>query len=228
MTLNHDEAKAEAKLFMERINSNDFYHKLNLKWRAWFSKKDKIMGEILPAWYIRCYTPRNGDPVEIDIDDPVPLQGDVIAFLRIGSSEPYEMAENVAKQIEDYAEENHDKYEPALRIRSVIFQTASAYAQELVESASKYEALFGIDSLTDAEIANCQAWAKEVKDEIAWLHETIDDVMLCDRIVRDDQALKNTWMEISDMCKRWDGKMIESIEELSKEKQLRLTKPKGE
>lgn len=228
MTLDNDKAKAEAEVFMSRINSEEYYHKLDLKWRVWFSKKEKIMAEVLPNWYIRCYTPQNGDPGEIVIDDPVPLQGDMIVFLRLGPSEPYESAEKLATQIEGYAKKNNGKYEPALRIRTVIFQTASAYARELTESAIGYEAIFGIYSLTNDEISSYQALAQEVKEEIAWLHETIDDVMLCESIVRDDETLKNAWREISNMCKQWDGKLIEAIEKRSEQMPLILSKSKGE
>lgn len=189
----------------------DEYCKIDLRWKDWFSQRDKIMEGLCSEWYIRRIVPRRKSAKDIKLDDPFPPQGDMVIFLSIGRSRQNKVAEDVAGQIKKYSEENCGKYEPALRIRSVIFHTADEYVAELEEKLrTESTNLINIPAEKDNEINKQRDIVKGLKEELASVVASINCEVFSNKEITDEDIL-NKWEDLCDICKNG----IEKVNEIS-------------
>lgn len=189
----------------------DEYCKIDLRWKDWFSQRDKIMEGLCSEWYIRRIVPRRKSAKDIKLDDPFPPQGDMVIFLSIGRSRQNKVAEDVAGQIKKYSEENCGKYEPALRIRSVIFHTADEYVAELEEKLrTESTNLINIPAEKDNEINKQRDIVKGLKEELASVVASINCEIFSNKEITDEDIL-NKWEDLCDICKNG----IEKVNEIS-------------
>lgn len=187
------------------------YCKIDLRWKDWFSQRDRIMEGLCSEWYIRRFVPRRRSANEIKLDDPFPPQGDMVIFLSIGRSRQNKLAEDVAGQIKKYSEENCGKYEPALRIRSVIFHTADEYVAELEEKLrTESTNLINIPAEKDNEINKQRDIVKGLKEELASVVASINCEIFSNKEITDEDIL-NKWEDLCDICKNG----IEKVNEIS-------------
>ena len=193
----------------------DEYRKIDLRWKDWFPRRDEIMGNLRSKWYIRRFVPRSKRANKIKLDDPFPPQGDMVIFLLIGRSRENKLAEEVAGQIEKYSQENRGRYEPALRIRSVIFHTADEYAAELEEKLNEESTnLINIPAEKDNEINKQRDIVKSLKDELDCVVDLIDSEIFSNSEITDEDIL-NKWEDLYQFCKNGIKNGIEKVNEIS-------------
>lgn len=191
--------------------NKDEYCKIDLRWKDWFSQRDKIMEGLCSEWYIRRIVPRRRSGNEIKLDDPFPPQGDMVIFLSIGRSRQNRLAEKVAGQIEEYSKENCGKYEPALRIRSVIFHTADEYVAELEEKFwTESTNLINIPAEESDEINRQRDIVKGLKEDLASVVALINREIISNKEITDEDVL-NKWEDLCDIC----NKSAEKFSEIS-------------
>lgn len=186
------------------------YSETDLRWKDWFSQRDKIMEVLCSEWYIRRFVPRCRIAEKIKLDDPFPPQGDMVIFLSIGRSRQNKLAEKVAGQIKEYSEKNCGKYEPALRIRSVIFHTADEYVAELEEKfGTESTNLINIPAEESDEINRQRDIVKGLKEELASVVALINREISSNKEITDEDVL-NKWEDLCDIC----NKSVEKFNEI--------------
>ena len=110
-----------------------------------------------------------------------------------------------------YSEENCGKYEPALRIRSVIFHTADEYVAELEEKLrTESTNLINIPAEKDNEINKQRDIVKGLKEELASVVASINCEIFSNKEITDEDIL-NKWEDLCDICKNG----IEKVNEIS-------------
>lgn len=177
----------------------DKYREIDLHWKDWFPGRDEIMENLRSKWYIRRFVPRSKN--EFKLDDPFPPQGDMVIFLSIGRSRQNELAKDVAGKIKEYSEDNCGEYEPALRIRSVIFHTADEYLAELEEKlGTECTNLINIPAEEGDEINRQMDIVKGLKEELASVVAIINREIILNGEITDEDIL-NKWEDLCDICK---------------------------
>ena len=242
---------ANPQKLVESINNTKVdYCKLDMRWRVWFEEKNWIMDQLRGKWYMRRFVPENdysekedlkkdfihvekaGMDNQIKLDDPFPPQGDLIVFLLIGDTRDYEAAEAAAKEIEEYFKKNSDKYIPKLRIRSILFETASAYVAQLTKESDACMAILGQPevekSLCEVKIAALQHCHKE----LIYVDRSVNRMYRNDKDMIDKLSLAESWRQLQKKClsKASDAsKYLERYKDLLDERESKpiLTKTMG-
>lgn len=200
---------------VKAINDTEVhYRKLDMRWRAWFEEKNWIMDQLRGRWYMRRFIPesgytetkvpgtnmtsvkRNGLENGIKLDNPFPPQGDLIVFLLIGDTRDYEAAEAAAKEIEEYFKANSDNYEPKLCIRSILFETASAYVAKLTKEKEACIAILGQPEVEESVL-------KDTVGDLQWCHEerlhvnhSVEKMSRTDQEMLDKLSLTESWRQL--------------------------------
>ncbi len=209
---------------LKNTDSNT-YLKTRWDWKEWFPLQDEVMETLRNEWYMRRFVPRPQREERIQLDNPVHPQGDLIVFLLIGHPERYALAEQIAGQIEEYSNEHSTDYEPPLRIRCIIVQTAQAYMVELERAIDDYPYSLNKES-EDPEFVKMLEAMQTTKSELTSVRTSIRKTMKKlgeDTEIEGKQTLRALWDNLYDSCMSFENKVNDKMESLLEKKEHALT-----